>query len=131
MKIYSVLIIITFALVFFMTCNPEEVAQLDTTPYEINYAGFPNPDLPADNPLTKAGVQLGRMLFYEKAMSKNGTQACADCHRQSDSFSDSLKFSIGVEKLPGKDRLCLFLILPGITTGCFGMDALQLFVIRH
>lgn len=102
MKIYSVLIIITFALVFFMTCNPEEVAQLDTTPYEINYAGFPNPDLPADNPLTKAGVQLGRMLFYEKALSKNGSQACADCHRQSDSFSDSLKFSIGVEKLPGK-----------------------------
>ncbi|MBK7304477.1 MAG: hypothetical protein IPI90_14810 [Saprospiraceae bacterium] len=39
---------------------------------------------------------------------KNGTQACADCHRQSDSFSDPLKFSIGVEKLPEKTGYAYF-----------------------
>ena len=59
------------------------------------------PDLPADNALTVQGVELGRMLFYEKMLSRDGSQACADCHRQPDGFSDSTRFSIGVEGLPG------------------------------
>jgi cytochrome c peroxidase len=41
------------------------------------------------------------MLFYETMLSKDGTQACASCHRQPDGFSDSTRFSIGVEMLPG------------------------------
>ncbi|NUO02626.1 MAG: hypothetical protein HUU01_18625, partial [Saprospiraceae bacterium] len=58
--------------------------------------------LPADNLLTVAGVQLGRMLFYEPLLSKDGSQSCADCHKQEDGFSDIRRFSIGVEQLPGK-----------------------------
>jgi cytochrome c peroxidase len=42
------------------------------------------------------------MLFYDKRLSKDGTQACASCHQQKDGFSDSRRFSIGVENLPGK-----------------------------
>lgn len=42
------------------------------------------------------------MLFYEKLLSKDGSQACADCHKQEDAFSDIRQFSIGVENLPGK-----------------------------
>jgi len=48
------------------------------------------------------GVQLGKMLFYDKKLSEGETQACADCHRQLDGFSDTLTFSLGVEELPGK-----------------------------
>lgn len=80
----------------------EQPAVYDSTPYTLEYRDFPDPELPSDNLPTKAGVQLGRMLFYEKLMSKDGSMSCADCHRQAQAFSDSLQFSIGVEKMPGK-----------------------------
>ncbi len=73
----------------------------DETPYLLKIGGFPSPDLPVDNPLTEQGVQLGKMLFYETLLSKDDSQSCASCHRQDDGFSDSTRFSIGVEMLPG------------------------------
>lgn len=90
-----------------VACNKDddttkEPVTIDETPYILEYGALPAPDLPADNPLTVQGVELGRMLFYEKMLSKDGSQACADCHRQLDGFSDTTRFSIGVEELPGK-----------------------------
>ncbi|MBL7807900.1 MAG: c-type cytochrome [Saprospiraceae bacterium] len=89
----------------FFACKPdpvEEPAKYDPTPATVNLREFPDPEFPADNKPTVQGVMLGRMLFYEKLLSKDGSQACADCHRQPDGFSDSLQFSIGVEKTKGK-----------------------------
>jgi cytochrome c peroxidase len=45
-------------------------------------------NLPYDNPLTVEGVELGRKLFHEKALSGTGTFSCASCHRQELAFSD-------------------------------------------
>jgi len=60
--------------------------------------GFPQPSLPADNPLTVEGVALGRRLFLEKRLSGNGTQACASCHQPAYAFSDRGKaFSMGID----------------------------------
>ena len=83
------------------TPQPAEVTY-DDTPYTLDIGNFPAPDLPDDNPLTIEGVKLGQMLFFEKMLSKDGSQACADCHRQVDGFSDTARLSIGVEGLPGK-----------------------------
>lgn len=33
-----------------------------------------------DNPLTQAKVNLGKMLFYDKRLSKNGHSSCNTCH---------------------------------------------------
>lgn len=85
-----------------MTTNTPEVITLDDTPYMLTYGALPDPLLPVDNALTEQGVELGRMLFYEKMLSKDNSQSCADCHRQVDGFSDTTRFSIGVEQLPGK-----------------------------
>ena len=88
-----------------VACDPDDdtvKAVYDPTPYVLDYGEFPDPDLPADNKPTVAGVQLGRMLFYEKQLSKDGSQSCADCHLQKDGFSDIRQFSLGVEQLPGK-----------------------------
>jgi cytochrome c peroxidase len=52
-------------------------------------AGFPQPVVPADNPITPAKVALGRDLFYETKLSVNNTKACASCHSVSESFSDA------------------------------------------
>ena len=98
--IYTLLLLGTFL----VACGPDEEPQVeyDPTLFTFDFGSFPNPNLPADNLPTNAGVQLGRMLFYEKALSKDGSMACADCHQQKDMFSDIRQFSIGVEELPGK-----------------------------
>lgn len=50
---------------------------------------------PADNPITNDGATLGRVLFYDKNLSANGTIACASCHKQDKGFSDDAVLSIG------------------------------------
>ena len=51
-------------------------------------AGFPQPVVPVDNPVTPAKIELGRDLFYETSLSSNNSKACASCHSVSESFSD-------------------------------------------
>jgi cytochrome c peroxidase len=78
-----------------------ELPVYDDTPYVLSYGSFPVPRLPEDNQLTEQKVLLGRMLFHETMLSKDGSQACASCHLQADGFSDSNRFSVGVEGLRG------------------------------
>ncbi|HRI32476.1 MAG TPA: cytochrome-c peroxidase, partial [Saprospiraceae bacterium] len=92
---------------------------LDSTPYVLKIGDFPTPDLPADNPLTIAGVQLGRMLFYEKKLSKDLSQSCADCHQQKDAFSDIRRFSVGVDKLEGDRQAMAVMNLAWHNNGLF------------
>ncbi len=49
---------------------------------------FPVPvyDL-SKNALTPAGVELGRRLFYDPLLSRDGSVACAECHRQDFAFT--------------------------------------------
>ena len=51
---------------------------------------FPVPNVPVDNPLTEAKVELGRFLFYDPQLSGNGTYSCASCHQQALAFTDGL-----------------------------------------
>lgn len=44
---------------------------------------------PLNNPITNDGATLGRVLFYDKILSKNNTISCGSCHRPDMSFSDS------------------------------------------
>ncbi len=48
-------------------------------------------------PITDAGATLGRVLFYERQLSRTGTVACASCHSQTVAFGDSARFSRGFE----------------------------------
>jgi cytochrome c peroxidase len=52
--------------------------------------------LPADNPGTEAQVALGRKLYFEPRLSKDGTVACATCHDVSRGFTDRRGTSEGV-----------------------------------
>ena len=51
---------------------------------------------PEDNPTTDAAATLGRVLFYDKRLSRNDTVSCGSCHIQSTGFSDPLRLSIGL-----------------------------------
>lgn len=60
-------------------------------------SGLPQPEVPCNNPLSTGKIALGRMLFYDRNMSFNQTQSCADCHQQGNAFTDGLKTSVGSE----------------------------------
>ena len=68
------------------------------TPYPLTLPrSFPLPNLPLDNPLTVERVELGKRLFHEPALSRNGTISCASCHQAEAGFSDPRRFSIGLD----------------------------------
>lgn len=51
-------------------------------------SGFPKPQYDFEgNPLTKEGFELGRKLFYDGILSKDGNFPCASCHQQFAAFS--------------------------------------------
>jgi cytochrome c peroxidase len=64
-------------------------------------ASFPIPSLPKDNPLLEERVALGKRLFHETALSKNGSLSCASCHLPEAALSDPRQFSLGIENRPG------------------------------
>ncbi len=67
------------------------------TPYPMWISRFfPLPDLPADNPLLVERIQLGRRLFHEPVLSRDGTVSCSSCHQESSAFADPNRFSTGV-----------------------------------
>ncbi len=70
-----------------------------TTPYVLQVpAGFPQPALPADNPLTVEGILLGRQLFFDPILSLDSSQSCGSCHNAAFGFTDhGLTYSLGVD----------------------------------
>lgn len=50
--------------------------------------GWPQPyDIFKDNPLTEEGFLLGRKLFYDGRLSKDGKFPCSSCHEQHAAFA--------------------------------------------
>lgn len=75
-----------------VSCDPEHEKPYQPTPYELpKPAYFPNTtSIPADNPMTEEGVDLGRMLFHDPRLSgrdgTDGIRCCAACHHQENNF---------------------------------------------
>ncbi len=63
--------------------------------------GLPPVPVPADNPPTSKAVALGRVLYYDKALSIDNTIACASCHDPEDGFADPNQFSEGINGQKG------------------------------
>ena len=59
---------------------------------------------PADNPLTKERVALGRELFFDKRLSSDRTVSCATCHDPELAFTDSEPVAVGVDGKKGPRR---------------------------
>jgi len=79
--------------------NPKPLYMPDKfTPYPFEMsATFPIPDLPRDNPLIVERVDLGKKLFFDKRLSINDLQSCADCHKPDMAFTDGRPVERGAE----------------------------------
>jgi cytochrome c peroxidase len=72
---------------------------------------------PADNPITPAKIALGRRLFSETQLSKDGRTACATCHQVSRRFTDGLVRARGVFGREGRRNT------PTILNRAYGQSA--------
>ncbi len=71
-------------------------------PFKINTpAWFPEMEIPAENQLTQARIDLGRKLFYEPLLSSDSTVSCGTCHLPEMAFTDGLSVSAGVDGATG------------------------------
>ncbi len=57
--------------------------------------------VPDDNPLSADKVALGKLLFFDKRLSKDGNISCASCHNPYHGFADPDATSAGVGFLTG------------------------------
>jgi cytochrome c peroxidase len=76
---------------------PAEEYELEI-PLGLDEDGF---HVPEDNPLTKAKVELGRFLYFDKRMSKDNTISCSTCHIPALAFTDGQPVSAGIHKQQG------------------------------
>lgn len=88
-----------------------DIYNLPTVPYNYSNIQFPTTfseyvfsfdNTPIDNPITDEGATLGRVLFYDKQLSRNGTIACASCHKQELGFADGEPQSEGFDGQLGR-----------------------------
>lgn len=70
-------------------CKKQEAAPSQPQPMEfIIPQGFPQPVYRFENnPLTVEGFELGKRLFFEGRLSKDGNFPCASCHQQFAAFA--------------------------------------------
>lgn len=76
----------------------------DPTPYNLKLPtnlGWTSFPIPENNPLTNAGVSLGKKLFFDPILSVNNQQSCGSCHKQENAFSDPVVFSPGAQGQQG------------------------------
>jgi cytochrome c peroxidase len=63
--------------------------------------GLPPIIWPKDNPYTPAKAELGRLLYFEKRISADGTLSCASCHHPAKGFTDQAPVSTGIKGQKG------------------------------
>ena len=80
----------------FLTIDIDNLLNYSDQNLPAYYQNLPT-NTPAGNPTTNIGATLGRVLFYDKALSINNSISCASCHMQSNGFTDSALLSLGFE----------------------------------
>ncbi|MDP5157446.1 MAG: cytochrome-c peroxidase [Flaviramulus sp.] len=90
-----------------LSCSNEDVQQYAPTPSllkipELFENNILKPVIPSDNQQTVEGIELGKKLFFDPILSGDKTLACADCHAPENAFTDSSRFSEGIDGSLGK-----------------------------
>jgi hypothetical protein len=52
--------------------------------------------IPQDNPLTRARIELGRQLYFDRRLCADGTVSCADCHHPDEGYAKHTQFGVGI-----------------------------------
>ncbi|REJ66947.1 MAG: cytochrome-c peroxidase [Planctomycetota bacterium] len=55
----------------------------------------------AENSLTRAKIELGRQLYFDGRLSKDGTISCASCHHPDEGYTRQTQFGVGIDDQEG------------------------------
>ncbi len=80
---------------------------------------FPPVPVPASNPMTVEGVQLGRRLFYDPILSADSSMSCSTCHLPQGSFTDNKAVSVGIDDIAGRRSSMSLLNIAYANNGLF------------
>ncbi len=103
-------LILLTAVFIFTSCKKEppidenDLSHIDYNPVEYIVQipdEFPMLEVPADNPMTQEGVQLGRRLFYDPILSADNSMSCSSCHQLNLNFTDGKATSPGIDGIAG------------------------------
>jgi cytochrome c peroxidase len=73
-------------------------AKAAGTPMEVKTpVGMPPVPIPKDNPMTVEKVALGKMLYFDKRLSKDQTVSCATCHDPKMGWAEHRPTSKGIK----------------------------------
>lgn len=97
-------VLVIFLAVVIVSCGIREQKDIGPTAYHLSIPeGFPEMDIPEDNPMTIEAVALGKRMFFDPIMSHDYTVSCASCHLPEYAFADTVAVSDGVhEDRPGR-----------------------------
>jgi cytochrome c peroxidase len=73
----------------------EAASAGSSLPVPLGLGMFP-PILPVSSPITRAKIDLGRDLFFEKRLSRDGSLSCASCHIPANGFAEPVAISRGI-----------------------------------
>lgn len=54
-----------------------------------------------ENPLTRAKIELGRQLYFDRRLSADATVSCADCHHPDEGYGRHTQFGVGIDEQTG------------------------------
>lgn len=75
---------------------------LPAAEYELDIPlGLKEMRIPADNPLTKEKIELGKQLYFDPRLSSDNTISCASCHHPDKGWSNGERFATGVAGAKG------------------------------
>jgi cytochrome c peroxidase len=58
--------------------------------------------VPISNPVTEEKIELGRRLFFDQQLSRDGTVSCASCHHPDKAFTDGRVLPVGIDARQGR-----------------------------
>ncbi|MEO6189058.1 MAG: cytochrome c peroxidase [Saprospiraceae bacterium] len=116
-----------FLLILILACNTDidpndlsNIPYLVSDPYPLVIPkGLPSLSNDINNPITKAGVLLGRHLFYDPILSSDSTISCSSCHQVAFGFTDGKALSPGVAGTLGNRSSMSLINAAYFTNGLF------------
>ena len=75
----------------------ESAADAGSTEEKNVPAGLPPLRIPSDNPMTPEKIELGKLLYFDKRLSKDKTIACFTCHDPTKGWAEHTPTSTGID----------------------------------
>ncbi len=89
---------LAFVLPFiFLACGVEPPVEPEPEPEPEwpQLPGYEAMQIPADNPMTAAKVELGKQLYYDPRLSGDGERSCYGCHLEEHGLTDGKPLAVG------------------------------------